>query len=73
MESRKHKVKVVLADGNRFESIIEALGPAEALTQAMLELKEEFKELDKKHKIHNLSNYFKEEFFETKKVVYIPN
>lgn len=36
------------------------------------DLDEELAELKKLHQIYNLSDYFKEEFFETKKVVYVP-
>lgn len=36
------------------------------------DLKEELKEAKKKYQLYNLSKYFKEEFFETKKVVYVP-
>jgi 16S rRNA (guanine527-N7)-methyltransferase len=36
------------------------------------ELEEELAELKKPHQIIDLSDFFKEEFFETKKVVYIP-
>jgi 16S rRNA (guanine527-N7)-methyltransferase len=36
------------------------------------DLDEELAELKKLHQIHNLSDYFQEEFFETKKVVYVP-
>ncbi|MFN8353456.1 MAG: 16S rRNA (guanine(527)-N(7))-methyltransferase RsmG [Spirosomataceae bacterium] len=36
------------------------------------DLDEELRELQKSHKVYNLSSYFEEEFFETKKVVYIP-
>ncbi|MBX9851137.1 MAG: 16S rRNA (guanine(527)-N(7))-methyltransferase RsmG [Cytophagaceae bacterium] len=36
------------------------------------ELEEEIKELNKKATVYNLSDYFEEEFFETKKVVHIP-
>jgi 16S rRNA (guanine527-N7)-methyltransferase len=36
------------------------------------DLKEELKPLKQKYKIYDLSTYFKEEFFETKKVVYVP-
>lgn len=36
------------------------------------DLSEELTEAKKKHKIFELSRYFEEEFFETKKVVYVP-
>lgn len=36
------------------------------------DLDEELAELKKLHQIYNLSDYFTEEFFETKKVVYVP-
>lgn len=36
------------------------------------DLEEELNELRKPHALYNLSDYFKEEFFETKKVVYVP-
>jgi 16S rRNA (guanine527-N7)-methyltransferase len=36
------------------------------------DLDEEMAELKKPHQIFELSDYFKEEFFETKKVVYVP-
>lgn len=36
------------------------------------DLDEELAELKKIHQIYNLSDYFAEEFFETKKVVYVP-
>jgi 16S rRNA (guanine527-N7)-methyltransferase len=36
------------------------------------ELAQELKEAKKKHQLFNLSDYFSEEFFETKKVVYVP-
>ena len=36
------------------------------------ELDEELRELAKPHKVYNLSDYFEEEFFESKKVVYVP-
>ncbi len=36
------------------------------------DLDEELKEAKKPHQLFNLSDYFKEEFFETKKVVFIP-
>jgi len=36
------------------------------------DLDEELKELRRKYKVYELKNYFEEEFFETKKVVYIP-
>jgi 16S rRNA (guanine527-N7)-methyltransferase len=36
------------------------------------DLDEELAELKKPHSLYNLSDYFKEEFFETKKVVYVP-
>jgi 16S rRNA (guanine527-N7)-methyltransferase len=36
------------------------------------DLSQELKEVNLKHRIYPLSNYFEEEFFETKKVVYIP-
>jgi 16S rRNA (guanine527-N7)-methyltransferase len=36
------------------------------------DLEEELAELRKPHSIYDLTNYFKEEFFETKKVVYVP-
>jgi len=36
------------------------------------ELDEELNELKKPYSIYNLSDYFKEDFFETKKVVYVP-
>lgn len=35
------------------------------------DLKEEMKEVKKKYRLYNLSKYFEEEFFETKKVVYL--
>jgi 16S rRNA (guanine527-N7)-methyltransferase len=37
------------------------------------DLDEEMAELGKPHQIFNLKDYFKEEFFETKKVVYVPS
>ncbi len=36
------------------------------------DLDEEMKELGKKYKTYHLSDFFEEEFFETKKVIYIP-
>jgi 16S rRNA (guanine527-N7)-methyltransferase len=36
------------------------------------DLEEELKELRKPYSLYNLSDYFNEEFFETKKVVYVP-
>jgi len=36
------------------------------------DLDEELAELKKLHSVYDLSNYFQEEFFETKKVVYVP-
>lgn len=36
------------------------------------DLDEELAELKKPHSLYNLSDYFQEEFFETKKVVYVP-
>jgi 16S rRNA (guanine527-N7)-methyltransferase len=36
------------------------------------ELEEEMKELRKPYSIYNLTDFFEEEFFETKKVVYVP-
>ncbi|MDZ7900879.1 MAG: 16S rRNA (guanine(527)-N(7))-methyltransferase RsmG [Arcicella sp.] len=36
------------------------------------DLKEEIKELGKKARIYELSDYFTEEFFETKKIVHVP-
>jgi len=36
------------------------------------DLKEEIAELNKKVKLYELSDFFKEEFFETKKVLYLP-
>lgn len=36
------------------------------------DLEEELSELRKPYALYNLSDYFKEEFFETKKVVYVP-
>lgn len=36
------------------------------------DLTEELEEAKKKYTLHNLSDYFNEEFFETKKVVYVP-
>ena len=36
------------------------------------DLEEELKEAKKPHQIFDLSDYFKEEFFETKKVVFVP-
>lgn len=36
------------------------------------DLDEELNELKKPHALYNLSDYFKEDFFETKKVVYVP-
>jgi len=36
------------------------------------DLEEEFKDFKKRVVFHNLKDYFKEEFFETKKVVYLP-
>ncbi len=36
------------------------------------DLEEELNELKKPYQLYNLSDYFKEEFFETKKVVYVP-
>jgi 16S rRNA (guanine527-N7)-methyltransferase len=35
-------------------------------------LEEELAELKKPYSLYNLSDHFKEEFFETKKVVYVP-
>ncbi len=37
------------------------------------DLEEELIAFGRKHKIYNLSNFFEEEFFETKKVVYVPS
>lgn len=37
------------------------------------DLEEELSELNKSHLLFNLSDYFSEEFFETKKVLYIPS
>jgi len=36
------------------------------------DLEEELRELKKPYSLYDLSDYFKEEFFETKKVVYVP-
>ena len=36
------------------------------------DLEEELKEAKKAHQLFNLSDHFKEEFFETKKVVFVP-
>jgi 16S rRNA (guanine527-N7)-methyltransferase len=36
------------------------------------DLSEELKEFGGKHEQYSLSNYFSEEFFETKKVVHVP-
>jgi 16S rRNA (guanine527-N7)-methyltransferase len=36
------------------------------------DLQEEIDELNKKTTVYNLSNYFSEEFFETKKVLHVP-
>ncbi|RFS18216.1 16S rRNA (guanine(527)-N(7))-methyltransferase RsmG [Emticicia sp. C21] len=36
------------------------------------DLEEELQEFGKKYKLYDLSDYFEEEFFETKKVVYVP-
>jgi 16S rRNA (guanine527-N7)-methyltransferase len=36
------------------------------------DLEEELNELKKPHALYSLSDYFKEDFFETKKVVYVP-
>ena len=36
------------------------------------DLDEELAEMKRPHQIFNLSDYFKEEFFETKKIVYVP-
>jgi len=36
------------------------------------DLTEELREAKKKYTLYNLSDYFKEDFFETKKVVYVP-
>jgi 16S rRNA (guanine527-N7)-methyltransferase len=36
------------------------------------DLEEEMNELKHPYSIYNLSDYFKEEFFETKRVVYVP-
>jgi 16S rRNA (guanine527-N7)-methyltransferase len=36
------------------------------------DLDEELAELKKPHSLYSLSDYFKEEFFETKKIVYVP-
>ncbi len=36
------------------------------------DLKEELKEFGRSHTIKNISEYFQDEFFETKKIVYIP-
>lgn len=36
------------------------------------DLEEEMAEARKKYQVYNLSDYFKEEFFDTKKVVYVP-
>ena len=36
------------------------------------DLEEELQEFGKKYKLYNLSDYFEEGFFETKKVVYVP-
>ena len=35
-------------------------------------LKEELEEFGKKHKLYDLSTIFEEDFFETKKVLYVP-
>lgn len=36
------------------------------------DLEEELAEIKRLHQVYDLSNYFKEDFFETKKVVYVP-
>jgi 16S rRNA (guanine527-N7)-methyltransferase len=36
------------------------------------DLKEELEEFGKKHKLYDLSTIFEEDFFETKKVLYVP-
>ena len=36
------------------------------------DLDEEMNELKRPYSVYNLSDYFKEEFFETKKVIYVP-
>ena len=36
------------------------------------DLREELEEFGKKHKVFDLSTYFDEDFFETKKVLYVP-
>ena len=36
------------------------------------DLEEELSELQRKYQVFNLSDYFTEDFFETKKVVYVP-
>jgi len=36
------------------------------------DLEEEMRELKRPYSVYNLSDYFKEEFFETKRVVYVP-
>ena len=36
------------------------------------ELDEELNELKRPYSLYNLSDYFKEDFFETKKIVYVP-
>lgn len=36
------------------------------------DLDEEMRELKRPYSVYNLSDYFKEEFFETKRVVYVP-
>jgi 16S rRNA (guanine527-N7)-methyltransferase len=36
------------------------------------DLTEELKETERKYRIYDLDKYFKEEFFETKKVVHLP-
>lgn len=36
------------------------------------DLSEEMREASKKHQLYDLSSFFEEEFFETKKVVYVP-
>jgi len=36
------------------------------------DLEEELAELKKPHQIFDISDYFQEEFFETKKIVYLP-
>ena len=37
------------------------------------DLDEEMSELKRKYKIYNLQDFFEEDFFETKKIVYVPN